>query len=93
MAEVDALVAGIRNVQKVFALMADPKALYQEVILDHNRSRATTARWRDASHQAEGLNPLCGDHLSVTLKLEGETHRRASRFRASRARSARRRRR
>ena len=27
-------------------VMADPKSLYQEVILDHNRSRATTARWR-----------------------------------------------
>ena len=52
--------------------MADPKSLYQEVILDHNRKPRTFGELAEASHKAEGHNPLCGDHLTVTLKLEGE---------------------
>jgi len=51
--------------------MADPKALYQEVILDHNRKPRNFGRLEAPSHTAQGHNPLCGDHLSVALKLEG----------------------
>jgi nitrogen fixation NifU-like protein len=47
----------------------DPKQLYQEVILDHNRKPRNWGRLSDASHHAEGLNPLCGDHIWVTLKV------------------------
>jgi len=50
-------------------MTADPKALYQEVILDHNRKPRNFGRLAHPSHQAEGLNPLCGDHLHVTLEL------------------------
>ena len=52
--------------------MADPKSLYQEVILDHNRKPRNYGALAQASHKAEGHNPLCGDHLSVALNLEGE---------------------
>ena len=51
---------------------ADPKALYQEVILDHNRKPRNFGAVEHASHKAEGHNPLCGDHLTLTLKLGGE---------------------
>jgi nitrogen fixation NifU-like protein len=53
--------------------MADYKALYQEVILDHNKKPRNYGTLEHPSHHAEGHNPLCGDHLSVTLQLQGET--------------------
>ena len=52
--------------------MADTKALYQEVILDHNRKPRNYGTLENASHKAEGHNPLCGDHISVTLAMDGE---------------------
>jgi len=52
--------------------MADPKALYQEVILDHNRKPRNYGALEHASHHAEGHNPLCGDHISVALDVDGE---------------------
>ena len=51
--------------------MADSKALYQELILDHNRKPRNYGALDRASHQAEGHNPLCGDHVTVTLDLDG----------------------
>ena len=53
--------------------MADHKALYQEVILDHNKKPRNYGTLEHPSHHAEGHNPLCGDHLSVALKLQNET--------------------
>lgn len=50
----------------------DSKNLYQEVILDHNRKPRNWGRLADASHRAEGLNPLCGDHIWLSLKLDGD---------------------
>jgi nitrogen fixation NifU-like protein len=52
--------------------MADSKALYQEVILDHNRKPRNYGALDHASHRAEGHNRLCGDHIIVTLDLDGE---------------------
>ena len=52
--------------------MASAKALYQEVILDHNRKPRNYGVVEGASHQAEGHNPLCGDHLSLTLKVDDQ---------------------
>jgi nitrogen fixation NifU-like protein len=49
--------------------MAASKQLYQEVILDHNKKPRNWGVLADATHKAEGHNPLCGDHLLVTLKL------------------------
>jgi nitrogen fixation NifU-like protein len=53
--------------------MADYKALYQEVILDHNKKPRNYGTLEHPSHHAEGHNPLCGDHLSVALQLQNET--------------------
>jgi len=51
--------------------MADPKALYQEVILDHNRKPRNYGALPNVSHHAEGHNPLCGDRITVALHLDG----------------------
>ena len=53
-------------------MSADPKALYQEVILDHNKKPRNYGTLAHPSHQAEGLNPLCGDHIFVALNLAGD---------------------
>jgi nitrogen fixation NifU-like protein len=44
--------------------------LYQEVILDHNKSPRNFGTLKDANHSALGHNPLCGDQLTVYLKVE-----------------------
>jgi len=54
-------------------MTVDPKSLYQEVILDHNRKPRNYGRLEHPSHQAEGLNPLCGDHIHLALDLAGDT--------------------
>jgi nitrogen fixation NifU-like protein len=53
--------------------MADYNALYQEVILDHNKKPRNFGIVSPASHHADGHNPLCGDHISVTLNLAGDS--------------------
>lgn len=45
--------------------------LYRDVILDHNRNPRNFGRLEPADAQANGHNPLCGDRLSVTLRLDG----------------------
>jgi nitrogen fixation NifU-like protein len=43
--------------------------LYQEVIIDHSRHPKNFRRIDDATQSAEGINPLCGDQLTVYVKL------------------------
>ncbi len=50
--------------------MADLDDLYQEVILDHNKSPRNFRAMAEANRKAEGYNPLCGDHVTVYLRLE-----------------------
>jgi nitrogen fixation NifU-like protein len=52
--------------------MSDLSDLYQEVILDHNRRPRNFHAIADASYTAEGYNPLCGDRLTLYLKLSGD---------------------
>jgi nitrogen fixation NifU-like protein len=54
-------------------VMSDLSELYQEVILDHNRRPRNFHTLADASHSAEGYNPLCGDRLTLYLKVSGDT--------------------
>ena len=49
--------------------MADTRQLYQEVILDHNRKPRNWGTLPDATHHAEGVNPLCGDQIRIELKV------------------------
>ncbi len=44
--------------------------LYQEVILDHNKRPRNFRKIENATHTAEGYNPLCGDHLMVYLHVD-----------------------
>lgn len=50
---------------------ADLQDLYRELILDHSRSPRHFGRLEDATHTADGINPLCGDKLKLYL-LVGE---------------------
>lgn len=50
--------------------MASLDGLYQEMILDHNRAPLNFRRMDDANRRAEGNNPLCGDRLTVWLRVE-----------------------
>jgi nitrogen fixation NifU-like protein len=47
--------------------------LYQEIILDHNRRPRNLRPMADATHKAEGHNPLCGDEVSVFVHVDGDT--------------------
>jgi len=47
--------------------------LYQEVILDHNRKPRNWGRPAEANREAEGLNPLCGDHIWLYLRVDGDS--------------------
>lgn len=53
--------------------MSDLSDLYQEVILDHNRRPRNFHALAEASHSAEGFNPLCGDRLTLYLRVNGDT--------------------
>ncbi len=46
------------------------RELYQEVILDHNKSPRNYRRMEDADRKIDGYNPLCGDHFTLFVKLE-----------------------
>jgi len=50
----------------------DLKDLYRDVILDHNRKPRNFGRLEDADAHADGHNPLCGDRLTVFLKMNGD---------------------
>jgi nitrogen fixation protein NifU and related proteins len=52
--------------------MATLDALYQDLILDHNRVPRNYRVMADANRRVEGNNPLCGDRLTVWLKMEGD---------------------
>ena len=52
--------------------MSDLRELYQEVIMDHNRSPRNYGSLEDANRTAEGFNPLCGDQLQVHLYVNND---------------------
>jgi len=51
--------------------MASLSGLYQDLILDHNRAPQNFRPMEDANRRVEGVNPLCGDRLTIWLKVEG----------------------
>src|SRR5215212_841266 len=53
--------------------MTSLSELYQNVILEHNRSPRNYRAMEGADARAEGHNPLCGDQLTVWLRLDGDT--------------------
>jgi len=50
----------------------DLKNLYRDVIVDHNRNPRNFRPMADADRHAEGFNPLCGDRLTLYVKLDGD---------------------
>lgn len=50
--------------------MNDLKDLYREVILDHNREPRNFGEIADADRVIEGVNPLCGDRMTLYVKLD-----------------------
>lgn len=50
----------------------DLRELYQEVILDHNKNPRNQFLMENATASAQGFNPLCGDKMTVYLKLKHE---------------------
>jgi nitrogen fixation NifU-like protein len=52
--------------------MATLDALYQDLILDHNRKPQNYRTMENANRRAEGNNPLCGDQLVVWLQVDGD---------------------
>ncbi len=46
--------------------------LYRDVILDHNRQPRNFGRLERADAEAEGHNPLCGDRLTISVRLAGD---------------------
>ncbi|MGE3975042.1 MAG: Fe-S cluster assembly sulfur transfer protein SufU [Bdellovibrionales bacterium] len=46
--------------------------LYQQMILEHNKKPKNFHKMADATHFAEGFNPLCGDHYTVYMKMNGD---------------------
>jgi nitrogen fixation NifU-like protein len=55
--------------------MADLRDLYQEVILEHSKAPRNFRELAGANQHAEGYNPLCGDHFTVYLNVEGDSIR------------------
>ncbi len=51
------------------------RELYQEVILDHNKSPRNFRTMDDATRHIEGYNPLCGDHYTIYVKMDGDVIR------------------
>ncbi|MDT8405718.1 MAG: SUF system NifU family Fe-S cluster assembly protein [Methylococcales bacterium] len=54
-------------------MFEDLRDLYQEVIFDHNRNPRNFRVMDDADRKVEGFNPLCGDRLTLFLKMNGDT--------------------
>jgi nitrogen fixation NifU-like protein len=50
----------------------DLKELYRDVILDHNKRPRNFGKLEAADAHADGHNPLCGDRLTVFLKMDGD---------------------
>jgi nitrogen fixation protein NifU and related proteins len=64
-------------------LASDMQQLYRDVILDHSRSPRHFGRMTDATHVADGINPLCGDRLRLYLRVQDDGTISASSFEGS----------
>ncbi len=54
------------------AMDGNLRELYQEVIFDHNRQPRNFHEMPEADHHADGHNPLCGDQLTVYLRIDND---------------------
>ena len=54
--------------------MSELNELYQEVILEHSKAPRNFRRLPRQTDSAEGYNPLCGDHFTVFVDMDGRFH-------------------
>ena len=54
-------------------MSTDLRELYQQVILDHNRNPRNFREIESPTVKVDGYNPLCGDHYTIFITLEGDT--------------------
>lgn len=59
------------------------RELYRELILDHAKNPRHFGRLADATHSAQGINPLCGDKLQMYFLIDGDNCIRDARFEGS----------
>lgn len=52
--------------------MSNLHDLYQEILLEHNNKPRNFRKLEDANRQADGYNPLCGDQITLYLKVEDD---------------------
>lgn len=52
--------------------MSDLAELYEELIRDHNKNPRNFRALEDADRKVEGYNPLCGDHYTIFVRLNGD---------------------
>ncbi len=52
--------------------MPDLRELYQDLILDHSKKPRNYREMPGANRKVEGFNPLCGDHFTVYLEMDGD---------------------
>ncbi len=50
-------------------MASDPRELYQQVIIEHNKKPRNFGKLDPCTHHADGQNPLCGDELQLTLNI------------------------
>jgi nitrogen fixation NifU-like protein len=62
---------------------SDLRDLYRELILDHARSPRHFGKLSDATHSADGINPLCGDKLKLYFRLDEQARIADARFEGS----------
>ncbi len=53
-------------------MKSELRDLYQEVVIDHSKKPRNFRKPEGANRSAEGINPLCGDEITVYLKLAGD---------------------
>src|SRR5258708_36012376 len=53
--------------------MSDLRELYQQVILDHNKNPRNFHELAHPTRTVDGYNPLCGDHDTISVEMDGET--------------------
>ena len=50
----------------------DLKQLYQDIILEHGKNPRNFGKCENHTNEARGHNPLCGDHISIQIIMEGD---------------------
>ena len=53
--------------------MSDLRELYQQVILDHNKNPRNFHELEHPTRTVDGYNPLCGDHYTIFVEMDGQT--------------------